>query len=487
MTSERAPAAQPRASKAWAESRAFVRSWQGVALLSILLLATVLRVAWVAYAAREPQGLHDPSLYYFYGAHIADARGYRVPDFEEAAKLAPEEVRRLLEEDSKLLANRQPTAYYPVGYPAALGGVYSLVRHTPIPDNLVLATGYFQVFLSVATAAFAFFVGRRLFSPAVGLLAAFALAVWPNLVFNTSSFLTETLFNFLVMLALLVILSTSWQDRRLSISRLLVFGVVLGLSALVRPISLLFVPLLVVAWLGGGFGWRRAFGYAGLVAGVTAAVIAPWAIRNAVVMDAPIVISANLGDDLCIGHYPGATGHFGLPETCFAEAPYEGLDRATFEVRRNNDNIRRAIEYAVDHPTFELKILSRKAYYTWEHDHDGLWAAESYGEDPFLNSDARDGLWRLSDVFYYTMISLGALGLAGFVWPPLDARRVFFLLALLALAGVPLAFFGDARFHVPVLPLLAVAAAWVVVVTPLTLQRLGAPKEASVQAQRRQP
>ncbi|MCH7567353.1 MAG: hypothetical protein IH787_06840, partial [Nitrospirae bacterium] len=37
-----------------------------------------------------------------------------------------------------------------------------------------------------------------------------------------------------------------------------------------------------------------------------------------------------------------------------------------------------------------------------------------------------------------------------------------YAVALLALAGIPLVFFGDARFHVPVMPLLVVPAAWLV-------------------------
>jgi hypothetical protein len=74
----------------------------------------------------------------------------------------------------------------------------------------------------------------------------------------------------------------------------------------------------------------------------------------------------------------------------------------------------------------------------------------------------REALERIADVFFFTTISLGGLGLIGFVLRPLEPRRLFFLLALLALAGAPLPFFGDARFHVPVLPLLAVSAAWAV-------------------------
>ena len=107
--------------------------------------------------------------------------------------------------------------------------------------------------------------------------------------------------------------------------------------------------------------------------------------------------------------------------------------------------------------------MSRKAYHLWKHDHDGLRAVESYGENPFINDRLRTALERIADVFFFVTISLGGIGLAGLVLRPVDPRRLYFLLALLALAGIPLVFFGDARFHVPVMPLLVVPAAWVVV------------------------
>jgi hypothetical protein len=276
---------------------------------------------------------------------------------------------------------------------------------------------------------------------------------------------------------------------------------------------------------------------------MSAAVIAPWTIRNIVVMKSFVVISTNLGDDLCMGHYPGAYGGFSLPVDCFDPARYEGVKRPEFETRRNDDNMRQAIRFAVHHPRGELKLLSSKSWYLWaKGDHDGLWAVESYGDDPFIRTrlslqivpgevpddrlpaiaakiesvagvDATQtadavkagrlaapdtpvviaariapepayeikasllpgvrlvthttaawtALVRIADIFYYTTISLGALGLFAFVQSPREPRRIYFLLALLAFAGVPLVFFGDARFHVPTLPLLAAGASWVVV------------------------
>ncbi len=436
------PAAPARARTLWA-SWASGRSITELRwLAAILALAFVLRLIWVLYAMREPQGVHDPTFYWGYGQAIAAGVGYQLPAVDAISA--------------------GPTAYYPVGYSAALGAVFALVTHTPIPDNLELTAGFFQIFLGVATVAFVYELGRRLFNPAVGLLAAAWLAVFPNLIFHTAAFLTETLFMFIVMAALLVLLAHDWRERPPTLTRLAVFGFLLGASALVRPISLLFLLLVPAVWLVARVGWQRALLDTGAVLIVVVAVIAPWSIRNFIQMDSLVIISTNLGDNLCIGHHEDAPGNFALPLSCFSPDAYADIDRAEFEVRRNNDNIERAVNYAVRHPVAELKLLSRKAYHLWEHDHDGLSAVEAYGDDPFMNDTLRTALERIADVFFFVTISLGGLGLAGLLRPP-DARRLYFLLALLALAGIPLVFFGDARFHVPVMPLLVVPAAWVVV------------------------
>lgn len=427
----------------WA-SWASKRTRTELRLLAVILsLAFVLRFIWVLYAMREPQGIHDPAFYIGYGQSIADGMGYQLPAVGDIGA--------------------GPTAYYPIGYPAVLGAVFALVTHTPIPDNLTLSAGFFQLFLGVASVAMVYEVGRRLFGLRVGLLAGLWVALFPNLIFHTATFLTETLFIFLVEAALLVLVAEDWRARPPSLSRLAAFGLLLGLSALVRPISLLLLPIVPVVWLVAKFGWQRALLDTGAILVVTAAVIAPWTIRNAVQLDAVVIISTNLGDNLCMGHFAGAPGHFALPESCFDSAEYAGLDRPAFEVERNNDNIQKAIEYALDHPVVELKLLSQKALHLWEHDHDGLRAVESYGDDIFIDAGFQTVLERTADIYFFVTISIGGLGLLGLVLSPRDPRRLYLLLGLLAFAGIPLVFFGDARFHVPVMPLLVIPAAWAVV------------------------
>jgi hypothetical protein len=337
-----------------------------------LLLATVLRIIWVLYATRTPVGYHDPVFYIGYGVAIAAGDGYALPAVgaQEAGY----------------------TAYYPIGYPAVLAGLFWLVQHTPIPDNLFRAATFFQAFLGVASVWLVFETARRLFDTKVALVAALWMALFPNLIFHTATYLTETLYNFLVLVAVLLLIAPSWRERRLVWWRIVAFGIILGLSVLVRPISLLLLPVLAAVWFFGGFGWRRTLAYSSVAALATVAMIVPWSIRNFVVMDSPVLISTNLGDNLCIGHHPGARGHFALPNVCFNPDPYVGLTRHEFEVRRNDDNTQTAIDFAREHPAAEAQLLLRKAYYTWENDYDGLAAVESYNDDPFIGSRLSVGL-----------------------------------------------------------------------------------------------
>ena len=420
----------------WWRARTLGRPrWELVLLAAILAIAAAARIVWIIYVTRRPQELNDPLFYIFFGEQISLGNGYRLLD-------------------------GSPTAYYPVGYPAALGAIFALVRHTPIPDNFTFAATSFQAFLGVATVLFAYEVGRRLFSPAVGLVSGLWIAVFPNLVFHTGAFLSETLFNFLIMASLLVLFAGPWRERRLTPLTLVAFGLVLGVSALVRPISLLFLPLLAIVWLLAGFGWRRAFGYTGAIALTAVAVIAPWSIRNFAVMDAPVIISTNLGDDLCMGHHPGAPGRFVLPDFCFGG--YEQYARPEYEVRRHDENIEKAVRYAVRHPLREIELIYLKARWTYNHDHDAVWAAESYSNDPFIGHVLRSRLNRLADGFFFLTLIVGAPGVAALALSN-EPRRRFLLLAMLALGLVPLAFFGDPRFHVPAMPLLSIAAAWATV------------------------
>jgi 4-amino-4-deoxy-L-arabinose transferase-like glycosyltransferase len=331
-----------------------------------------------------------------------------------------------------------------------------LVGLTSIPENVSMTAAVFNLVLGVGTVVLTFEVGRRLFDNRTGLVAAALVALWPNLVFHTAVILTETLFIFLVMAAVLVLVALPASTERIGWRRLAVFGVILALSALVRPISLVLLPVLLVVLLMGGAGWRLTIGYVGIATLAVVIVLTPWTIRNVHETDSFVVISTNLGDNLCMSRHAGATGAFQSGSACIVRA--RGLKRPEYEVKVNNTNIRRAVRFVTSHPLSEAKLVFLRGYHTLENDHDGLLASESYGANPFVPSVWRRVLEIVANAYFFVTLVLGVLAVPAFLgrhrpW------RLFFLLAAAALAVQPLIFFGDPRFHVPVLPFVAVLAA----------------------------
>ena len=102
-------------------------------------------------------------------------------------------------------------------------------------------------------------IGRHVFNPFVGLLAAALMAIFPGAIYQVATLQLETTFVFLAMAALAIIVSHDWSKGLPSTQRLLAFGAVLGLSILVRPFSVWFLVGLFLAVLAARRGWKRAF------------------------------------------------------------------------------------------------------------------------------------------------------------------------------------------------------------------------------------
>jgi hypothetical protein len=405
-------------------------------LLAIVGIGAVLRVLW-GLKAQAPVGpeLRDPVLYLILADHVAAGDGYRY-GFE---------------------ADQGVTAYYPPGYPLALGAVLWLARlMLPFDVSAFDVAVWLNVALSVATIGLVFVLGRRLAGERAGLVAAGIWALWPNLVFHSAVVLTETLFLFLLVLLLIVTLGDPEGARLPGRARLLTIGVLFGLTLLVRPVSVVIAPVFLVLWWGAGV--RAALWRLALVGVATLAVLVPWSIRSTIAMDEPVAMSLNFGDNLCLGHNPGATGGFGdLGAYCYTA---EGLTRPESETRRQAENIDRAVDYIVDNPGQTLRRTPSKLRITLQYDDDGLHVAEDFGQGTLVSDSARELLKAAANGFYYVVALAALVGGVVLLRRPDPARRgLFLVLGGAAQLISPLATFGDARFKMPIYPTLAVCAA----------------------------
>jgi 4-amino-4-deoxy-L-arabinose transferase-like glycosyltransferase len=415
-------------------ARTLLGSWAGRVLLAAVVVGFGLRLWWVLYTARTPQGLHDPYFYLDYGRRLALGGGYR-------------------------LADGEPTAYYPIGYPAILGAWFWILQRTPLADHWIANAAALNLVFSTSTVALVGVLGRRLLGAWVGAVAAVIVALFPSLIFHTATILTETTFNFVFVLALVVLCWRPWSERFPSWSRLVAFGLLLGLSIEIRPIALLVVPMVGIAM------WRvadrrQALLRFGAVAAVVVGVMVPWTVRNQVVMKAFLPIGTTTGDNLCIGNHPGAQGHFAFPDWCFGHDPQ--VARPAFETLRNSELTDRSLSWIVDHPLEQAHLIVQRTFYTFQHDHDAVPAVQSYGDDPFIPPVNATVLDNLADAYFFAVIGVAALGLVFFA-NRRDPRRLLLLLSVVAVAVSPWPVFGVSRVHIPVNVLLPVPAALAIV------------------------
>ncbi len=434
-------------------ARAFVVPRLDILLmLALFVLAIVPRAAWIAYNDRAPQGLNDPTLYALLGDTIADGGGYVRPTGETFA-------------------------YYPVGFPATLAGlkkagdIFGWGRST---FSMKMMNGMF----GAITVLLIYLMASRLFDRRVGMAAGALLAVFPSQVYYTGTVLSEPLFTMMWIGALLVLLWRPWSRDGMSWYRLFGAGLLLSYATMTRGVTLMFPAVLLLIWLFYLRSKKRALIQAAIVWAGIAVLVVPWSVRNTVAFGQLTGPSTNFGDDLCIGNYLGAQGAFTLQGKCFEG--YEGESPQQVELGRNREGVRIAVHDVVTHPLRMPKLIAQKAYWLLYKDDDGIWAAESYGNDYFIPAFRRQVLEFAANAIYYATAAVALGGAAAFVLSK-DVRRLAAMAALLYMLGIPLVFFGDPRFHFPAMPLvILVAAATVVMLWDRRARRLPAMERLDV-------
>ena len=437
---------------------------QRLTLLGILLLALVLRIVWVEAAQPATERfLSDPTFYRLAAEGIADGQGYR------NAAAVYENIGAAFAEAEPIPIEELPhSAFYPPGYPAALAAVFWLGEHTPLTGDPTRLAAWLNVVLGTASVLLLFLVVQRLADTRTGLVAATMLAVYPNIVARTGQSDYLTLFVFLSLAVILVILSLPAAGGVVRLPALVWLALLIGATTYVRPTVALLLPALAVLWRAAGASWRRATGQVVVIAAVLVVLLVPWTIRNAVRLDAPVVMSTGIGPALCASRHPGAHGGFtreALDRHCFDDVSALPLDEQ--EVRNNAESTRRAISFVLRNPVSEVNQWFWRTVRAYESDRDAVEAATGELSDDWLP------VWLASaDAAYFGALALAPFGALAFLVrrsPP----RTFFLLAAGTLAVVPLLLYGDVRYKVPLVPLLLGLAA-VAAVAAFDAARAGA-------------
>jgi 4-amino-4-deoxy-L-arabinose transferase-like glycosyltransferase len=410
----------------------FVRAADGRSVLrAALVLGLVLRAAifW-----------HTPGL----GLEIVDEQHY--------VALA----RNILDGHGFAAVPGQPTSIRPPLFPAMVAAIFSIAGQSNLQ-----AVRLVQFVIALLTTVLVYQLGRRIFTPAVGRYAAAATWLYPSLIFFNFTILTETLYIFLL---LAFVLAAVRLIEKPAPGVALVCGIALGLSCLTRsvlwPLPILLCPLLAIVLRGP---LRMRFAAPALVLAGYALVITPWAVRNTRLQGVLTVVDTMGAFNLRMGNYEHTpddrmwTVVELMGERNWAHALNVQHPNHRFtEGQKAEWAQREALAYMAANPA----ITVRRAWIKF---------ADFWGLERELAAAVQRGMYRPPRWFavvapltiIVTFCGVALLGVAG-VWlvRARDWRAdLVVLLPVVAIMAAHTIVFGHSRYHIPLIPILALYGA----------------------------
>lgn len=349
-----------------------------------------------------------------------------------------------------------PDAFRPPAYPVFLAACAWLFGDAMLPAARVA-----QALLGTLNVALAGLLAERVAGRRAGLIAAGALAVYPAWLLYPVYLMAETLFTSATLLGLW--LWTRWRSWPAAV----LAGVALAVAVQARAVGVATVAGLCLAALVDVAAAARRDGgrdlppprvtvtrVALLLAGFTLA-LAPWTMRNARLYGAFIPTDTASGYNFLLGNNPEATGRLELDQLPAITARY--WPAVEDDAERSAIGMRAGLAFIRAQPGPAAVLTLRKLGYLV-----GLEGREhAWGYSYFVqgrHTPAVVWAWGLALLVSFPLLMVAAL--AGLLRPGLWDNRTSRTLAIVLLVAtlLHLASFGESRFHVPWVPLLAVMA-----------------------------
>jgi 4-amino-4-deoxy-L-arabinose transferase-like glycosyltransferase len=391
----------------------------------ILIVALGLRVAVVQHYSYTP--LNDGLSYMQLASEIAHSGDYSSSDRGAGG-------------------SRGPTAYFPPGYPYFLAAVDVVDGHKSATGPSVKPARIAQALLGTAVVGLVGLVALELFGQTVALIALGLAAVFPPLVELSSVLVAETLLTFFELLAVWSVLRARRSDHawRWAVAA----GLATGLAALTHQNGiLLLIPLVVGLWglrsrravpaSTSGASFRARAATPAILVAAALVTIAPWMIRNQVVMHQFVPISDESGITLAGTYNPTSAADHRIPwgwRYYKAISADRGLYRGAHTLSEPALSSRlesRVLDYVGDHPLSPIEVAFHNTLRLFELEGSFPWRA-SAGSIGVNTGLARIGVltfWLVCALAVGGLFTRAARGAPRWIWgvPVLFALSIVFV------------------------------------------------------------
>jgi len=342
-----------------------------------------------------------------------------------------------------------PTAARAPLYPLFLALVYTLFGHS------FAAARVAQAILGSILPLVTYIVGERVFDERTGLIASWVVAVYPMFLLFPLGLATENLFFLLVPLLVFSLMKAAETSRR---SYYVMSGVIMGVTIMTRSV-ISGLLLLIFPWL-----WyytarkREAIKNWVLILLPVIALTIPWSIRNTLLYRELTFVESSLGFNLYLGYHPDGSGTFDSDLAVDFLEQIGAFDTPDLETEKaaHNLGMERGLRFIREDPLRACWLLLSKLSHFLRLDKRVLLYFYS---NNFLGELPPPILAMIFLVICLPWIVVLLPSVPAMVLSDMTRDRVLVYLLFGYLTGIHVLIMAEPRFHLALVPLLAVFAA----------------------------
>lgn len=349
-----------------------------------------------------------------------------------------------------------PTAWMTPVYPFLLSLVMRIFGAYTFPSYLAAVA--LNIAFSTLTCVPIFFAGKRIGGVAMGALAAWLWAVFPNAILQTYESLWDASLDALLGAAILWA-TLALEEKPRGARDWVAYGLLWGFTLMTNPALGVLLPFLL-GWVvyrnwRNGIAWVKQ---AAACAGVMMLCCAPWTARNYEVFHALVPLRSVMGLQLWLGNNPGTTPLWlGTQHPIFNATEREKYEEMG-EIAYMREKKELALEYALENPRRVAELSWRRFLTVWS-------GGTAYPLRDFL---ARSSAWFRYVLLFNSLAAIGALAGIVILW---RRRSAYAFPMAVAPVVYPLPYYltlVEPRYRLPIDPmvLLLLAVALYALIAP---------------------
>lgn len=335
-----------------------------------------------------------------------------------------------------------------------LGGIYAVF------DNSILAARIFGFLVGMVSVFITGRIAFKLFGKKTAILAALIHAIYPIAIYFESELLVDSLFTFLFELSVLIFLyaletkETKWH---------ILTGLIIGLAAITKPTILALLPIYIIWLFIKNDNIGKSLSRSLILIASLIIIILPVTIRNLMVADDFVLISSSGGINFYIGNnaeadgstasMPPPLGHnWQIKDINYIAENETGQKLKASEISSFWFN--KGINWITENKIDFIKLYLRKLYLCFDN-------PEVSNNRDLKIFFANNSMLRLIPVNYAFILALVSIALfLLLIKREFNSQILFVLIIILSYLLILSLFFINARFRLPVIPLLIILASY---------------------------